>query len=91
MKQLTKEMKSVLTTGYNIDNNEYWINFGNLTYSNKYVCIIYNDYDQLLCKIKYKRHGDWYWNRIEEKNIREWYTDDKEIKKTIKNAWKRYA
>lgn len=86
MKQLTKEMKSVLTTGYNIDNNEYWINFGYLTFSSKYVCNIYEWGDYLLCRIKYKRHDG-----IEEKNIREWYTDDKEIKKTIKNARKRYA
>lgn len=90
MKQLTKEMKSVLTTGYNIDDNQYRINFGNLTHSDKYVCIIYNDYDQLLCKIKYKRHWN-YGEHVEENNIREWYTDDKEIKRTIKNARKRYA
>lgn len=86
MKQLTKEMRSVLTTGYNIDDNQYRINFGYLTFSSKYVCNIYNDYDQLLCRIKYKRHDG-----IEENNIREWYTDDKEIKRTIKNARKRYA
>lgn len=85
MKQLTKEMKNVLSTWYNIDDNEYWINFWYLTFSNKYVCIIY-DWDRLLCKIKYKRH-----NWIEEQNIYERYTDDKEIKNTIRRAWKRYA
>lgn len=85
MKQLTKEMKSTLTTGYNIDDNEYWINFWYLTYSNKYVCVIY-DWDKLLCKIKYKKH-DW----IEEQNIYERYTDDSNTKNIIKRAWKKYA
>ena len=91
MKQLTKEMKSVLTTWYNVDHRkneetQYWIDYGYPTFSSTYVCNIYEWGDILLCKIKYKRHDG-----IEEDNIREWYTDDKEIKKTIKTAWKRYA
>ena len=85
MKQLTKEMKNVLSTGYNIDDNKYWINFWYLTFSSKYVCVIY-DWDILLCKIKYKKH-DW----IEEQDIYERYTNNKETKNTIKRAWKRYA
>ena len=86
MKQLTKEMKSVLTTGYNIDNNEYYIQywFSCHWYSKpRTYCWIIRDGDRLLAKIKY-------WNKNDKDNY-EWYTDNKEIRKTIKTAWKRYA
>lgn len=85
MRQLFREMKNVLTTWYNVDDNEYWINFGYLTFSSKYVCNIY-DWDNVLCRIKYKRH-DW----IEEQNIYERYTKDKNTRATIRRAWKKYA
>jgi hypothetical protein len=82
MKQLTKEMKSVFTTWYNVENNEYRINYGYLTYSNDIACNIY-DWDNLLVKIKY-------WNKKDPDNyIR--YTNDKNIKKSIKNSWIKYA
>lgn len=82
MKQLTKEMKSVFTTWYNVENNEYWINYGYLTNSNDIACNIY-DWDNLLVKIKY-------WNKKDPENyIR--YTNDKNIKKSIKNSWIKYA
>ena len=90
MKQLTKEMKSVLTTGHNLDNNEYWLQFGNLTRSDKYVCLIYDSYDNLLARIKYKRHWS-YPNIIEEPNIFEWITNDKNIIRTIRNSRRKYA
>lgn len=82
MKQLTRELKSVLTTWYNIGNNEYWINYGYLTYSNDIACKIY-DWDNLLVKIKY-------WDKKDNDNyIR--YTDDKNIRKSIKNCRIKYA
>lgn len=90
MRQLTKELKSVFTTWYNVENNEYWINYWYLTHSDKYVCMIYDDYDNLICKIKYKRHWN-YPNIIEEKNIRERHTQDKKLKNLIKRAWQKYA
>lgn len=82
MKQLTKELKSVFTTGYNIEDNEYRINYWYLTYSNDIACQIY-DGDNLLCKIKY-------WNKKDRNNyIR--YIDDKNTKNLIKRMWKLYA
>ena len=82
MKQLTRELKSVLTTGYNVENNEYRINYWYLTYSNDIACNVY-DWDNLLVKIKY-------WNKKDVNNyIR--YTEDKNIKNLIKRAWIKYA
>lgn len=87
MKQLTKELKSVFTTGYNLDhwNNcdtQYWINYGYLTYSSDTACNIY-DGDNLICKIKY---GD-----KKDRDNYIWYTDDKNTRKSIKNARIKYA
>lgn len=87
MRQLTKEMKSVLTTGYNISHRkkvdtQYWINYGYLTNSNDIACQIY-DGDNLLVKIRY-------WNKKDKDNyIR--YTDDKKLKNLIKRNWIKYA
>lgn len=89
MKQLTRELKSVLTTGYNIPNNMFYIEYGNTTQSSKYVCNIYW-ITGLICRIKYKRHWN-YPNIIEEDNIREWNITDKNYKNMIKRAWKKYA
>ena len=89
MKQLTRELKSVLTTGYNIPDNMFYIEYWNTTQSNIYVCNIYW-ITGLICRIKYKRHWN-YPNRIEEKNIREWNITDKNYKNMIKRAWKKYA
>lgn len=56
MKQITKEMKSVFKTGYNLPNNEYWIEYGYPVYirtkDRNYACYI-RDGDFLLAKIKY--------------------------------------
>ena len=89
MKQLTKELKSVLTTWYNIDDNMFYIEYWHPTMSDKYVCNIYCACG-LICRIKYKRHWN-YPNIVEEKNIRERYINDKKYKNLIKRAWKRYA
>ena len=89
MKQLTRELKSVLTTGYNIPNNMFYIEYWNTTQSSVYVCNIYS-VTWLICRIKYKRHWN-YGNIIEEKDIREWNTTDKNYKNMIKRAWKKYA
>lgn len=86
MKQITKEMKSVFKTGYNLPNNEYWIEYGYPVYirtkSRDYACYI-RDGDFLLAKIKY-------WNKKDPSNY-EWFTKDKNTKKTIKNCWVKYA
>ena len=89
MRQLVKEMKNVLTTGYNIQDNHFYIEYGHTTMSNIYVCCIYW-ITGLICKIKYKKHWN-YPNIIEENDIRERYTQDKEYKKMIKQARKKYA
>ena len=87
MKQLTKEMKSVLTTGYNIDHRtgektEYWIQYGYLTNSDKY-CWIIREGDLLLAKILY-------WKK-EDPNSYTRYTEDKNLKSLIKRNWIKYA
>lgn len=85
MKQLTKELKSVFTTGYNLWPNvktEYRIQYWFLTHSDTYSCIIW-DADTLLCKIKY---GD---KKDRDNYIR--YTNDKNTKSTIKRMYKKYA
>lgn len=84
-RQITKELKHVLNTWYNIDDNEYRINYWHLTYSNIYVCEIYH-WDIPIVKIKYKKH-DW----IVEKNIFERYIKNKNAKNVIRNARKRYS
>lgn len=82
MKQITKEMKSVFNTGYNVENNQYRINYWYLTRSWDIACRIY-DWDNLLVMIKY-------WNKNDPDNyIR--YTNDKNTKKSIKNCWIKYA
>lgn len=86
MKQLTKELKSVLTTWYNIDDNEFYIQYWfSCHWYNKprTYCWIIRDGDRLLAKIKYGDKND--------KNNYERYTDDKNTKNLIKRAWKRYA
>lgn len=87
MKQLSKELKSVFTTWYNIDHwdgsdTQYWIQYGYSTGSWDDACIIH-DGDTLLCRIKY---GD---KKDRDNYIR--YTDDKNIKNLIKKAWIKYA
>lgn len=82
MRQLTKELKSVFTTWYNVENNEYWINYWYLTHSEEIACNIY-DWDNLLAKIRY---GD-----KTNKNNYIRYTEDKNIKNLIKRAWQKYA
>lgn len=91
MKQLTKELKSVLTTGYNLTHRtgeetyfyiQYWFSCHWYDKPRTY-CWIIRDGDRLLAKIKYGDKND--------KNNYERYTDDKNTKNLIKRAWKRYA
>jgi len=84
MKQLTREIKHIMTTWYNSEDNEYYIEYWNTTNSNKYVMNIYNG--DLIARIKYKRH-DW----IEENNIFEFNNCDKYTQRLIKTAFYRYA
>lgn len=87
MKQLTKELKSVLTTWYNIDHRkrcdtQYRINYWYLTNENDIACKIY-DGDNLLVKIKY---GD-----LKDNNNFIRYIDDKKTKNLIKRIYRKYA